>query len=265
MIPMTGDFIQIRLRHKRRPGAHIAPFLILQILNPALQLQDHPGSLGRKQRQPLPDHIHCGKEIHLPAQPVVIPALRILHLLQMLRQILLFIISGSIDTLQSCLVGIPSPVGHGRRDELKSLDALCAHQMWARAQIHKLSLTIEGDFRILRKIPDQLHLIGLALFLHENDGLLSGKQKLLQPGTVFDDLLHLRLNGVQILSGKGRMIKVIVKTRVDAGTDGQLCIRKQILYRLRHHMGSRVTDGCQPLRVICRADLQLTVPINHRP
>ena len=40
MIPMTGNLVQITLRHQRRLGADITPLIVLQILDPALQSLD---------------------------------------------------------------------------------------------------------------------------------------------------------------------------------------------------------------------------------
>ncbi len=49
--------------------------------------------------------------------------------------------------------------------------------MGAGAQIGELALLVEGDVGVLRQIMDQLHLVGLALLLHELEGLFRGSSK----------------------------------------------------------------------------------------
>ena len=101
MIPMSGNLIQITLCHKRRPRADITPFFILQVLDPALQLHDHFGSLRHKKRKSLADHVHCRKQFHLASKPVMVAALCVLQLFQMCRKLFFFIERCSINTLQT--------------------------------------------------------------------------------------------------------------------------------------------------------------------
>ena len=265
VIPMTGNLVQIGFGHKRRLGADIAPLVVLQILDPALQSLDHLGALGHQQGQTLANHVHRGEQFHLPAQLVVIPAPGVLHALQMGGQFLFAAISRAVNPLQARLIGVSSPVGHGGGCQLKSLHSLGAHQVGACAQVHKLTLTVEGNLRVLGQIPNQFHLVGLTLLLHEADGLLSGKQELLQAGALLHDLLHLRLQLIQILPGESLVVKIIVKALLNTGADGQLGVREHSLNRLRQHMGSGMAQGCQALRVLGRTDLQPAVLRCHSP
>ena len=192
----------------------------------------------------------------------MIPALGILHSLQMLRQLLFIIVCCSINALQSGLLGITPPISHGRRGQFEGLDALCAHQMRAGAQVHEVTLTVKRNLRVLGQIPYQLRLIRLLFVLHELDRFRPRQGKFIQLDALFDDLLHLRLQGIQILSGKRSVVKIIIKSRVDAGADGKSGLREQALHRLRKHMGGSVANGRQPLRVGGGADRQPAVPID---
>ena len=118
------------------------------------------------------------------------------------------------------------------------------------AQIHEISLGIEGDLRVLRKVFDQLHFVRLILFLHESDGFFSWKGIALDLGAFFDDLLHFLFQGVQLFPGKGFVIKIIVKSCVNGGTDGELCLGIQVFHRFCQHMGSRVAKGSQTFLII---------------
>ena len=181
----------------------------------------------------------------------------------MLLQFLFGAVSRSIDTGQHLVLLVASPVRTGRGNQLKCLDTLGTHQMRPRAQIHPVTLGIEGNLRILRKILDQLHFIRLIPFPKKCNGLLSGLGKTLNLGTFFGDLLHFLLYGIQILSGKRCALKIIIKPGIDRRPDGHLCIGEQGLHRLRQHMGCRMAQNCQPLCILCRKDIQLAVPVQY--
>ena len=155
------------------------------------------------------------------------------------------------------------PVCHGRGCQLKCLDTLCAHQVRSCTQIHKFSLTVEGNFLPLRQCLNQFYLVRLILFLHQLNGFFSGKRKLLQLFSLFDDFLHFCFQFIQIFSGKRNMVKIIVKACVNTGPDCQLCIREQSLYCLCQHMGCGMADGCKSLCICCGTNLQLAVLIQY--
>ena len=113
--------------------------------------------------------------------------------------------------------------------------------MGAGAQVHELTLLIEGDVRVLRQIVDQLHLVRLVLFLHIGDGLRPGQLKALQLQLLLADLAHLCLQRVHVLLGEveGR-VKVVIKAVVNGRADGQLHLGVQTLHGLSQHMGAGV-------------------------
>ncbi len=113
VIPVARHFIQVALRHQRCLRPHVAPLLVLQILDPALQLHHHLRTSGQKKRQSLSDHIHSGEELHLPPQLIVIAAFDVFQVLQMRFQFLLLLECRTIDTLQLRLIGITPPIRHG--------------------------------------------------------------------------------------------------------------------------------------------------------
>ena len=91
----------------------------------------------------------------------------------MLLQLILLIESSSVNTMQTRLVGIASPISHRRRKQLVGLHSLGAHKMRSCTQINESSLIIERDLCILRQILDQLYLVRLTLLLHELDCIIS--------------------------------------------------------------------------------------------
>ena len=116
--------------------------------------------------------------------------------------------------------------------------------MGAGAQIGELALLVEGDVGVLRQIMDQLHLVGLALLLHELEGLFPGQLKALQLQLLLADLAHLSLKLLQDLRSEGEGgVHVVVKALVDGGADGQLYLRVQALHRLGQNVGAGVPVG----------------------
>ena len=72
--------------------------------------------------------------------------------------------------------------------------------MRACAKIHETALIIERYLSIFRKILYELYLIGLTLLFHEFDSFRSGQRKSCDLMSFLDDLLHLCLEIVKILS-----------------------------------------------------------------
>ena len=104
---------------------------------------------------------------------------------------------------------------------------------------------------ILRQILDQLHLVGLALLLHELEGLFPGQLKALQLQLLLADLPHLGLDLLQVLGREGEGgVHVVVPALVDRGADGQLHLGPQALDRLGHHMGAGVPVGLAVRRIL---------------
>ena len=121
--------------------------------------------------------------------------------------------------------------------------------MRSGAQIHEIPLGIEGDFSVFRQILDQFHFVGLVFFLHESDGFLSGQRKPFDLRALFDHLFHLFFDFIQIFSGKGLTVKIVIKTGVDGRADGQFCLRIQPFDRLCQHVGGGVAQRRQPFFV----------------
>ena len=240
MIPMAGNPIQITLCHQRGLRAHIAPLIILQILDPALERLHHLRALRHQKRQPLPDHIHRRKQFHLASKLVVVALLDILEVRQILLKLRILRVSRTVDAGEHLILLAAAPVCAGGRNQLDRLDIFRAHQMRSRAQINKIPLFIEGNLRILRQIINQLHLVRFLLLLHHLNCLRARHGKAGEFRTLLDNFLHLRLKLIKCLAVKWRAVKIIVKPIVNRRSNRKFCLRVKALYCLRQYMGSRV-------------------------
>ena len=99
MVPVSGNLVQITLRHQRGLGTHITPLVILQILNPSLEGLDNLCSLGHQQGKALTDNINSGKQFHLTSQLIVVAVLDILPVSKVLFQLFLLIKSSTVNSL----------------------------------------------------------------------------------------------------------------------------------------------------------------------
>ena len=116
--------------------------------------------------------------------------------------------------------------------------------MGAGAQVGELSLLVEADVGVLGEIVDELHLVGLALLLHELQGLFPGQLKALQLQLLLADLPHLRLHLLQDLRSEGEGgVHVVVEALLDGRADGQFDLRIQTLDRLGQDVGAGVPIG----------------------
>ena len=245
MIPVAGDFIQLPLRHIGRLGQQIAPFLLL-VLHPALEGLDDPRALGQDDGQSLADDVHGGEILQLPAQLVVVPLEGLGLPGQVLVQLLLLGEGHTVDPLEGLAAAVAPPVGGVAGGELDgvALDPPGGIHVGAGAEVGELALLIKGDDRVLGQVVDKLHLVGLAPFLHEGDGLPTGQLEALQLQLLLADLPHLGFQLRKLGLGEGlRGVKIVVKAVVDAGADGQLHLRVQALHGLCKDVGAGVPVG----------------------
>ena len=257
MIPVAGNFIKLTLGHEGGLGQQVAA-LLLNILHPALQKLDDPGTLGQQNGQALADIVHGGEILQIPAQLIVVALESLLPLLQILLQLLLLGEGHGVDTLEHLAVAVAAPIGAAALGQLDgiTLDAAGGVQVGAGAQVHELALLIKRDVGIGGQVVDQLDLVGLLLLLHEGNGLLPGQLEALQLQLFLADLAHLRLQSVQMLLGKVEGgVEVVVEAALDGRADGQLHLRVQALDGLGQHMGASVPIGAAVVLVFKGIDV----------
>ena len=92
-----------------------------------------------------------------------------------------------------------------------------------------------------------LNLVMLLALLHQLDGLIAGQDERLDGKIFLTNLLHLFLDGGQILVGQLGIaeVNVIVEAVFSGGAEGEISLRIQALDGLCHDMGSRVAQNVQ--------------------
>ncbi len=250
VVPMTGNFIQIRFCHQRRLGADISPFIVFQVFNPALHGLNHLSPPRHKQRESLSDDIHCRKQFHLSAQLIMISLLNIFKMFQICMKFVLCGKSCSINSLELRPVRISTPIRHRRRNQFKCFDGLGTDQMRSCTQICKsLSLFVKGNFCILWQVLYQLHLIRFLPFLHKLYCLFPWKCKLLKTISFFNNLFHFFFQSVKIFPGKWFCLKIIIKSFIYGRPNSKPGIWKQPFDRFCEYMGASMADSAYPFYI----------------
>ena len=243
VVPMAGDLIELPLGEVGGLGQEV-PVLLLRVLHPALHELDHPGALGKEHRQALADHVHRGEVFELPADLVVVPLLGLLEARDVSHQLVLFLEGRAVDPLQHLVLFRAPPVGPGHAEELDVLHPGRAPHVGAGAQVHELALLVEADNCVFGQVIDEFHFIGLALLLHEGDGLRPGQLEPLQLQVLPLDLLHGLLDLLEVVGGEVEGgVEIVVEPLLGGGADGQLHLGPQPLHGLGQDVGSRVPVG----------------------
>ena len=166
------------------------------------------------------------KESQFFSEFSVITFFRFFQHVQIFFQLCFFRECSSVDSLQHFIFLASSPVCTCKACELKCFDIFCTHQVRTCTQICKLSLRIEADCLIFRKVFDQFYFIWFFFFFEIFDCFISRLCKLLDREILFYDLFHLFLNLFQIICCKRCLsVYIIVKSVCNRWSDRQFCLR----------------------------------------
>ena len=262
VIPVTGDFIQLALCHKRRLGEQIAA-LLLFVLDEALQQLDHARAFRQQDRQTLTDDIHGGKEFQLAAQLVVVALFCFFQRGDVCFEVGFLFKRRAVDALEHLVLLAAAPVCARDVEELDVLHHARALDVRARAEVDKVALTVEADDRVRGQVADELDLVRLTELIHIRDGFLAGQLKALDFLIFLLDLCHLGLNFCEVFrrEGFGR-VKIVIEAVFDRGADGELRLRPEALDRLCEHVARRVTVGPATVFVLKGIECDLVVAVD---
>ena len=106
----------------------------------------------------------------------MVTLLRLFHHGNVSFQVFLLCESCRIDTCEHLVLFTSAPVSTGDVHELECLaDFLCIHEVRTCTEVGELTLLVEADDGIFRKILNELYLVRLVLLFHKGDRLCSRK------------------------------------------------------------------------------------------
>ena len=231
----------------------------------------HDATVRVEYRKTRTDLVWEGEQIQLIAKTAVIALLSLLEHGHVLVELFLRLPRRAVDTLQTSIVLVASPVGSGRTGQCECRDVLRRWHVRATAQVMPLHLARAGidvvvvgqlactDFSSFVRIwvdvalvVDQFELVRLILeilgcFLH---GCVDTADKLL---ALLDDLLHTPFKRFQIFRRK-RLgdIKVVVKAIFNRRANAQLGSRELRLNSLCKYVRTGVADNRATKLSVCR-------------
>ena len=272
VLPMAGNLVEVFLGHEGCLGADIAPLVVLQVLNPALQRLHDFGTLGEQQRQALDfiidqrmnlaDDVDHGEELQLAAQLVVVAVFDVLKVFHVGLEVFLAEEGYTEDTRQRLAVAVAAPISVRVGYQFEALDEAGVQQVRTRAEVHEVVLAVDGDAGVGGDGIEELQLIGLVLLLEYLAGLVARHDFALQAGGFLDDGLHLFLDGVEVLAVEGTEVEVVEEALVGGGTDGDLSLGEEVLHGLSHDMGGGVTQDGQRLGSLLVEELDVAVVLD---
>ena len=135
--------------------------------------------------------------------------------------------------------------------------------MGANAHVDVVALLVERDAGVLGKVADVLDLVLLATLLHELDGLGARKLEHGELEVLLADLLHLGLDGGQVVLADLLVAKVdvVVEALLGGRAVGEVRLGVQALDGLGQNVGRGVTDDVGDL--VCRALVHVTVVVEN--
>ena len=249
-------------QHDRCGNLHIS--CLIMDLSPVVKqsiFQNH--TLWKEEREARSLFFHH-KQAKLFSKLSVVTFLCFLHTGDVLFKICLFGIGGSVDSGKHFVLLAASPVSSCKAGKLKRFYRLCCHQVRACAEIHKLSLLIEADLRIFRKILNKLYLIRFIFFFKKFNSLCSWFCKSGNGQVLFYDFFHLSLDLRKIFCCDRLItVNIIIEAILNRRSNCKLHLREKAFDSLSHNMGSGMTECSFAALTVKGEDIQLTVSVNH--
>ena len=239
VLEVPGDLEQLLARDVRAVDRLVAAPHDLaadEILDHLAELR----SLRVPEGEPGADQLVEREEIQLAPQRPVVALLGLFQPAQMLVELRLRRERRPVDALELRVALVAAPVGAGEREDLEGLDVAGRLDVRAAAEIDEAPVLEVGDLFPFRDRFDDLDLVLLAARTKPLDRLGARDDVPLERQVLRDDLAHLFLDARGVLGRERLGVEVVVKPRLDRGTDRHLGAGPEPLDGVRHHVRGRV-------------------------
>ncbi len=235
MIPVSGSDPQRLVQHYR--CLYFLITVAVMNLSPVLHKFITKYHAVRQKERKSRAFVSHHKEPHFFADLTVVTLLGLFQLCKIIFKIRCLRIGRTVDSGQHLVLLVASPVCTGNFHKLHSLDILRGHKVRPCTQVRKITLLVETDNGIFRKVLNQFYLIGFPGVFHHLDGIGSRKLEPLKLQVLFCDLLHLGFYSRKILFSNGTLaVYIVIESVINGRAYGKLYIRPQSLYCLRHNV-----------------------------
>ena len=251
MVPVARGHPQLLVHDHGRGDLDVAG--LAMDLAPVVEqrvLEHHAvGQEEREARGLLAHH----EQVHLAADLAVVALLGLFEVVQILVKLGLLEERRAVEALQLLAACVGTPIGACQLHELDGADFAGRRDVRAGAQIDEGAVTVDGDL-LVGEVVDVLELE--ALVGEDLLRLLDGDH-LADEGLVgLDDLLHLLLDGAEVVGGDVLGQQEVVEVAViGCRAEGDLRAGEQLLHGLGHDMGAGMAQDMQRLGAFRRDDL----------
>lgn len=212
------------------------------------------------------DLVRDGEEVELVAELAVVALLGLGEEVEVGLQLLLRRPRGAVDALEHRVLLAAAPVGGRVAHELERRDVAGGGQVGASAEVLpaqvaglRVQVVVDGQLAAahldVRAVvggrgtldADELQLVRLVGELLA--GRLVGDDAAGEALAALLDLLHLLLDGLEVIGGEGAgHVEVVVEAVLDRRADAQLGLGEQLLHGLRHDVRGRVAQDVEAVR-----------------
>ena len=183
------------------------------------------------------------KQSKLFAQFSVVTFLCFFHTVQIFFQICFLCERSTVNSGQHLVFLTASPVCTCKAGQFKCFYRFGAHQMRSCTEVYELTLLIEADFGIFRKVFDQFYFIWFFFFFEICDCFFSGLCETCDRQSFFYNLFHFCFDLHQIFCCQRCFtVHIIVESVCHGRSDCKLYTRVQSLDRLCHDVRSGVME-----------------------
>ncbi len=190
------------------------------------------------------------EEVHEPAEAAVVALFGLGETGEVSLEVFLTRPSRPVDARQHRPAVVASPVGAGELGQAKDLETPRVGHMRTAAEIDEITLAVDADDGVLRKLAENLELVGLAPLAHEALGL-SPRELLAAHGKRGPgDRTHTLFDFRKILiAQRRRRLDVVVEPVLDGRTDSETRPGVEFLQGLRQKMRRGVAEDFEPFRI----------------
>ena len=159
----------------------------------------------------------------------------------------------AVEALQLLAACVGTPIGACQLHELDGADLAGRRDVRAGAQVDEGAVTVDGDL-LVGEVVDVLELE--ALVGEDLLRLVNGDHLADERLVSLDDLLHLLLDGAEVVGGDVLGQQEVVEVAViGCRTEGDLRAGEQLLHGLGHDMGAGMAQDVQRLGAFRRDNL----------
>ena len=264
MIPMSGSFPQLAV-HNHRSLDFLIAVTAVNLTPVVYKLVSDNHSVRVEEREAGTLFVQAEK-IQLLAKLSVVAFCSFLQHVQIFRQVFFLLEGRTVDTLQHLIFFVSTPVSACNTLQLECLHLTRGNNVRACAQICEISLLVNGNKRVLRKIVNKLYLVALSFFFKELQRIRTADFLADHRNILLYNAVHFLLNVFKVAVCKlflhvDIVVEAVFNRRSDSELDSVLCVK--MLESLRHDMCCRVAECPTAILILKCEELYLCVLRNR--